>query len=253
MTDLIALGALAPPSNARAAPSPPARRLAASLRELTSSRGVDETLQLVVDLATELVAACDLGDVMLLGPGGVTTCVGTHPLATELGRIQEETGEGPCLQATLDEEPIIGVADLATDDRWSSFGPRAATAGVRSMVSYGLYLGRGRTSRLGAMNLYSHRVGAFDPVSIQLGGVLATECATAVATAIDRDGMCRALDARALIGHAKSLVMDRYLVDASRAFARLQTSSNEHGLTVGDVARHVTSTGELPGGFDRFG
>ncbi len=229
----------------RSAP-PPARQLATSLRELAAVKCVDETLQLVVDLATEIVAACDLGDVMLLGSGCVRTCVATHPLAYELGRVQQETGEGPCLQAALDEDPIIGVADLAVDDRWPAFGRRAARLGVRSMVSYGIYLGNGRTSRLGAMNLYSHRPGDFDPTSTHLGDVLAAECATAVATAIELEGLWQALDARAVIGRAKGIVMDRRLVSASRAFALLRERSYEHGLSVGDIARHVTTTGELP-------
>lgn len=238
---------IAPPALAsrRGAP-PPARQLATSLRELAAVKSADETLQLVVDLATEIVPACDLGDVMLLGSGCVTTCVATHPLAYELGRIQQETGEGPCLQAALDEEPIIGIADLAVDGRWPAFGRRAARLGVRSMVSYGFYLGSGRTSRLGAMNLYSHRPGDFDPTATHLGEILAAECATAVATAIEMEGLWRALDARAVIGCAKGIVMDHHLVSASRAFALLRESSLEHGLGVGDIARHVTATGQLP-------
>jgi hypothetical protein len=240
------LAAPIPAPSAQIPAPPPARRFAASLRELTSSRGVDEILQLAVDLATEIIPCCDLADVMLLAQGRVTTPVGTHPLAGELDQIQEAVGEGPCLLPTLDEEPTIYVGDLATNPRWPVFGPRAAATGVRSVISYGLYLGSGRTSRLGAMNLYSHRPQAFDAVSIHLGGVLVESCATAVNAEIDRDGLCRALDARSTIGRAKYIVMDTHLASASRALTLLRERSREHGLSVHDVACHVATTGQLP-------
>ena len=245
--DLAALPIGPSPSTARStARRPPPRQLATSLEELTSCRHADETLQLLLDLATEIVTGCDLADVMLLGAGRITTCVDTHPLALELDRLQDETAEGPCLPPSLDEEPVVYVRDLATDPRWPVFGPRAAVAGVRSVVSYGLYLGTGRTSRLGAMNLYGHRPDAFDAMAVQLGEVLATQVASVVATTIEMEGLRRALETRAVIGRAKGVVMDGYVVSASRALSLLRASSREHGLGLRDIAQHVTATGELP-------
>jgi GAF domain-containing protein len=220
-------------------------RFASSLRELASRHTVDETLQLAVDLASELVAECDLADVMFWQAGDVTTPVSTDPLAIALDEAQADAGEGPCVLAATGE-PVVVVSDLASDGRFPVFGPRAAELGVRSAVSFQLFVDRKHGARLGALNLYGEVPGAFDDEAVALAAVFATHCATVLAAAIAREGFEAALESRDLIGQAKGILMQRHQLTATGAFEQLRTCSQELNVKLREVAEAVVDTGDLP-------
>jgi hypothetical protein len=226
-------------------PSGGHRRFAASLRELASRQAVDETLQLAVDLAAELVRGCDVADIMFIRPGGTTTPVSTDPVAVAIGRLQEETGEGPCL-STVDTEEVVIADDLRTDGRWPVFGPRAAELGVRSAASYQLFLHRNDGDRFGALALYGSGPAAFDADAIDLGEVFAAHCATVLAAAISQEGARVALESRDIIGQAKGILMARHQLSAAEAFDLLRVRSQSRNLKLRDLATLVADTGALP-------
>lgn len=228
-----------------AAPAGP-RQFAASLRKLASRQDVDETLRLMVDLSVELIAGCDLADVMLVHPSGASTPVATDPLAVALDRAQLEAGEGPCLHVALEDDPVVRVADLGTDVRWPGFGPKAVALGVRSAMSYRLYLGEDRSDRLGALNLYGHAPQAFDGRAVGLGEVLAAQCATALSSAIEIEGLRTALSSRDTIGQAKGILMERYHLDGAAAFELLRTTSQERNIKLALVAEQLIAQRRLP-------
>lgn len=221
------------------------RRFPGALRDLASTRGVDETLQLTVDLAQELVRGCDLADVMFLRPGGTTTPVSTDPLAIALDDVQGECEEGPCITAAR-EEPVVVSRDLADDARWPRFGPLAVEMGVRSAASYQLFLHRHDRDRLGALNLYGRSPDGFEDETVVLGEVFAAQCSAALAAAIAKEGAAAALESRDRIGQAKGILMERHRLDASEAFDALRRSSQERNMKLRDVADHVARTGALP-------
>jgi hypothetical protein len=227
-------------------PSAGLGRFAAALRELASRQEVDETLQFAVDLATELVRGCELADVMFLRKGGLTTPVSSDQLARKIDRIQQETDEGPCLSAAR-AHPVVVSDELATDERWPAFGPRAvAEAGVHSALSFQLYLPRNGGDRYGALNLYSTSASAFVEESIALGEVFAAQCTTTLAAAIAREGAEAALASRDLIGQAKGILMATEQVSAEEAFELLRRTSQDRNVKLRDVADHVARVGTLP-------
>lgn len=222
------------------------KRLAPALRDLASRTAtVDETLQAAVDLCTELIPGCDIADVMFLRRGGITTPVSTDPRAIALGRAQEETGEGPCMTAAL-EETVVVTQDLRHDDRWPRFGPRAIEQDVLAILSYQLFLNPGEGDRFGALNLYGSRIDVFDEDSVAVGEVLAAQCAAALSAAIDREGAQAALRSRDVIGQAKGILMERHRLSADQAFELLRKISQERNIKVRDLAEHVAATGDLP-------
>ncbi|ERN45337.1 RNA binding sensor regulator [Prescottella equi NBRC 101255 = C 7] len=91
--------------------------------------------------------------------------------------------DGPCLQAIWEHE-TVRVDDMAHEDRWPRFAPRAADAGIGSMLAFQLYT---TESNLGALNLLSASPHAFDSTSVSVGGSLATHAAIAVIAA-QREG-----------------------------------------------------------------
>ncbi len=225
---------------------PTRNRLASALRDLASRQStVDETLQAAVDLCHRLIPGCEIADIMFLQRRQVTTPVSTDPQAILLGRAQQETGEGPCVDAALREKVVV-AQDLRHDRRWPDFGPRALEQDVVSILSYQLFLNRGDGDRFGALNIYGTAPNVFDDESVELGEVFSAHCSAMLAAAIEQEGLQAALRSRDAIGQAKGILMERHRFSAREAFELLKTVSQEKNIAVRDLAEQVTTTGELP-------
>ena len=165
----------------------------------------------------------------------------TSELASRIDELQTETGQGPCLDAIY-EQQTVRVADLRTEDRWPEFARRAVDAGAGSMLSFQLYVDG---DNLGALNLVSREPNAFDDESEQVGLLFASHAAVAFAGAQKIDDLARAVDSRDLIGQAKGMLMERYGIDADKAFRVLVRASQHNHTKLRDVASELVTTGQL--------
>ena len=111
-------------------------RMAGLARDLEAMQSPEATLQGVVDAAVELIGPPDRRHLAGLAPGRIETSASTAQAHTRADELQQETGEGPCMDAVW-EQPLVRVADLALEEeRWPRWAPRAAhELGLRSMVS----------------------------------------------------------------------------------------------------------------------
>jgi len=100
------------------------------------------------------------------------------------------------------------------------------------------------------MNLYSCQSGAFDDESEQVG---AADRGPAVrfAGARKADHLGEGVATRDLIGQAKGIVMERYSIDADRAFRVLVRSSQNGHHKLRDVALTLVTTRKLDGLLNR--
>ena len=226
-------------------------------RTLFSSRTVGETLQQIVDFAVLTVEGCDAAGISLLTGSRVTTPVYSHPVALEVDSVQYETGEGPCLDA-ITKETIVFAEDLAEDPRWPIFGPRAATLGMRSLLSCRLFA----DGTLGALNLYAGLPRAYGVIDrtaalifathagIALGAAEAFEDATvSLNTEIHRvENLRGALASREVIGQAEGILIERERITADQAFGVLRHASQHLNIKLREVAQYVVDTGEIPPG-----
>jgi GAF domain len=163
--------------------------------------------------AVETVDGCDHAAISLVHRHrAIDTVAATDEVPTRVDAIQYEVGQGPCLNAIAEHEVFL-ADDLADDERWPNFSHRAVEeTGVRSMLSFRLFL---QDDTLGALNLYSRDVQAFD------------EHAPAV-------------------GHGR----DHGLGGLAQkdAFAVLLRASQHLNRKLRDVASEVVETGEVPCG-----
>ncbi len=212
---------------------PSAEAFADLARALSGQSDVHETLQKIVDLAVETVVGCDHAGISVLKDGKGSTPAASDGVPRLVDAIQYETGEGPCLSAIREHE-VFQSGDLASETRWSLFAARAAKeTGVSSMLSFRLFVA-GDT--LGALNLYSETVDAFDEGSRTVGLVYAAHAAMALASAMHDEQMGQALQSRDLIGQAKGILMAREGVDADQAFDMLRRASQRLNIKLRDVA-----------------
>src|ERR1700733_6397895 len=76
----------------------------AELARVIALRKVDDVLVDVTAAAKELITGVDVAGVLLVGKGGThETLAPTSDVLFKLDDLQMTTGEGPCLQAALDE------------------------------------------------------------------------------------------------------------------------------------------------------
>ncbi len=113
------------------------------------------------------------------------------------------------------------------------------------MISYRLYLGRHHRAALTFYSIWPH---GFDDVAAAVGAIFAAYCSLALITQVLGDDVHprRGAEVHREIGVAIGILMATGELAADEAFARLQNASQRLDRELREVARHVTSTGQLP-------
>ena len=172
----------------------------------------------------------------------VVSAAFTSDRAHRFDELQQETHQGPCLDAMYQQQ-TVRVDDLAADQRWPELARRVAEdLGVASMLSFQLFV---HANDLGSLNVLARRSNAFTDESERIGLLFASHAAIALADAQDLDHVATALDRRDVISQAKGILMERYKITAPMAFALLAKTSQDTNTRVYDIAEMLTRTGML--------
>jgi len=224
-------------------------------RALFSARTVKETLHRIVDYSVVTIEGCSGAGISFVDDGEIATPVWTDPRVLSVDTMQYTAGQGPCLDA-ISQRSTFYAEDLLTDPRWPTFGPMAAHAGMRSLLSFCLY----GDSTLGALNLYSRLPGAFGATDRAKGLIFATHAGVALAAAEELEeanaaleveivklhNLNGALSSRQVIGRAEGILMQRERITADHAFDLLRQASQNLNTKLREVAQYVVDTGDVP-------
>src|SRR3954454_6619507 len=236
--------------NHRGQPSAQDTGTTAALDELArrrdeGARGVDKQVSpqqgLVhgVSLAVAMVPGADEATItMVRARRHVYSAAATGDLAGWFDILQNETGEGPCLDAMWRQQ-TVRVDDLAADPRWPVLGPRAGARGVGSMLCLQLFV---HEDILGALDLLANAKEAFTDESEPIGLLLPSHAAIAVADAQKLEHATIALANREIIGQAKGILMERFKLTAEQAFDVLAKVSQDTNRKLYAVAEDLTRT-----------
>lgn len=228
--------------------------LARSVARLEGVDPVDTGLDAALELAvseTDVVFAVDGAGLMLLSEDGSLRYVAA---SDEPGRmlesLQEQFGEGPCVDAFLEDAPVL-ARDMGADPRWPSVGPLAAGHGVHAVLGVPVDL---REGPVGTLNVYAarpHRWDQTDIAGIQAyTRVIASLLKTAVRAHVSGKAarqLQHALDHRSLIEQAKGVVMQRRGIDQQAAFDLLRGQARATRRRLDEVARETIHGVQLPG------
>jgi GAF domain-containing protein len=212
---------------------------------------VSATLARVADLARHTVDGAEAAAVTVVRKGEFVTEAATDERCRLVDQIQYETGEGPCVDAMVEEATYL-CPDLREERRFPRFAPRAvAETGVLSMLAVRLFA---EEETLGALNLYSSRAGAFDRHEVSVAAIFASHASVAFARAKDHDhglrevmNLERALVTNREIGTAIGIVMATDRCTEQEAFTLLRVASQHLNRKLRDVASDVVHTGLVPG------
>jgi GAF domain-containing protein len=210
---------------------------------MAEERGTQHTLDRAVQMATDMIASCDLAGISIVHPEGIDTPAATSEALRMIDEFQYELNEGPCLDA-LRQTDVLVVNNLADDPRWPRWGPHIARElGVHSSMSIRLFTDR---ENLGALNLYARNVAAFDHEDLLDGLVIGAHAAVALAGTLEEDQLRRAMETRRMIGEATGIIRERFGLNTDQAFGLLRRMSQTHNIKLHQVAQTLVDTGRLP-------
>ncbi|MGY1604262.1 GAF and ANTAR domain-containing protein [Geodermatophilus sp. SYSU D00815] len=214
-------------------------------RALQQEHGdVEATLHAITAAAVTSVPGTDAcGITLVIGRRTVESRAPTGALPRRIDRLQEELGEGPCLDAVW-EQQTVRIDDVDREERWTRFPRAAAEAGLGSLLSFQLFV---TGDNMGALNLYAGEPHAFGEESESVGLVFASHASIALAGAREEANLRAAVASRDLIGQAKGILMERFKVPADQAFTMLARASSHTNRRVVDIAEELCRTGALPG------
>jgi transcriptional regulator with GAF, ATPase, and Fis domain len=217
---------------------------AAALTELalTVHTG-DDPLTVITQGAVDLIPGTEFSALVVpVGPGRLEPRATSGELTPQVIGLQNEVGEGPCLDAVSHPGPVW-APDLPAETRWPRFTAAASRLGVGSMMCTSLVA---QNRVYGSLSLASGRPHAFDAESQALATVFAANATIALAGQEWRRDMTVALSSRDVIGQAKGILMERYRLTPDAAFALLVKASQHTHTKLRTISEELCRTGELP-------
>ncbi|NED95960.1 GAF and ANTAR domain-containing protein [Phytoactinopolyspora alkaliphila] len=218
-----------------------AHDLADAARLLAEEHTLEETLQRVVDIATELTDAEGSGLLLYDAEQHLGPAAATDEAVEMADQIQESLDEGPGLSAGRAHRCYL-VRDTGTDLRWPRWGPIVADLGITSVLSACVYT-KDRT--IGTLNLYSSHADALAERDAERARLLASHAAVAIDTAQEEAGLRLAIETRNLIGQAQGLLMERYGLSARQAFDLLRQHAERSNITLRAAAEQLVQNRNL--------
>jgi GAF domain-containing protein len=212
---------------------------------LHDSSTVGDTVDAVVRFALKALGCSYAGVAMVTRGRRPEVAAVTDPVVEEIYQLQIAASHGP-LVTVLAQQSTVLIRDTLTDTRWPQWAAKVAGLGVRSVLD--VPLATRRDSRtVGVLGLYNDRADAFSADDEAVAHILARHASVALATARHEENMAQAVDARKLVGQAMGILMERFDLDADRAFAVLRRYSQDNNKKLRDVALELIQTRRLPG------
>lgn len=230
--------------------------LAAAMSELanlmTTTSTLHELLGELARVATGVVSPRASCGITIQQDEMPWTVASSDARAAQADEVQYGQGEGPCLETVRTGQPTV-VEDLAREERWPSYRPRALGYGIRSSLSLPLTV---NGDVRGALNLYSTTVTAFGQEERQAAEIFGIQASMVLTVAVRQaqqakltDQLREALATRAVIDQALGVVMAHGGCDRDSAFAILRQASQNQNRKLRAVAADIVEavSGRPPG------
>ena len=196
--------------------------------------------QSLVDAALRLVEGCDRASLLVRTRDRFVTAASTDDIARRIDQIELEIGEGPCVDAIIDEA-YQHDADLTDARRPGRASPSASSPRrpVRSAIGYRLLLDG---DKVGALNLFSDTPNGLTAKSADVGAVIASFASVALMAIRAREEAAtlrEGLQSNREIGKAVGLLMAAHHISGQQAFELLRSTSQELNMKLTQVASQV--------------
>ncbi len=214
-------------------------------RTLTGRFDISDVLH---DLAARLPAVIGVtgAGVSLWSGTELSFATANSDLITALERVQEESQDGPCMEAIRTGEDVL-ISDIRDHaHRWPRYVTIAESLGIRAVAA----LPMRDSIKLGAIDLYDTEVRAWLPDEVSTARVFSDIATGYLLSSSDLERERRtveqlqlALESRIVIEQAKGVLANANDISIDTAFARLRKYARDHNANLRDVATAVVSLG----------
>jgi GAF domain-containing protein len=209
------------------------------LSSVHEAETVDETVEAVADFALQS-----------LGCTAAAILLGTTPSRLELAAAADtdaivelaDSGVAGPIRDAFESTAAVIVPDVSRETRWPGW-PAGDTHGLCSLLVVRLKIA-GRPA--GVLVVGHTEPDAFGEDEEAIAHIIARHASIAVAGARQQATMAQAVDARKLVGQAMGILMERYDIDADRAFAILRRYSQDTNTKLRTIALELIETRTLP-------
>jgi GAF domain-containing protein len=222
------------------------RVLSEFARTLAGEFAVSDVLHDLAERVTEVLGVPGAG-VSLADSGRIRFVAAIDEVTAAIERVQEDTQEGPCVDAHRAGELVL-VADLRDDPgRWPTFAERARELGIVAVA--GIPMSWNGT-RLGALDLYSTARRDWLADDVVLAQVLAdmATCYIAHASELERsrrtvEQLQEALESRVVIEQAKGMLAAERSISVNEAFELIRSHARSHSASLRAVGEAIVNLG----------
>jgi GAF domain-containing protein len=208
---------------------------------------VEEALDRVVEAADALFGV-DGTTLMLVDRDQVLRNLAASDLrATLLEELQAEHGEGPCVDAFDDKQPV-SADDLAREARWPAFAPDAARRHLLAVLASPIPYSEQAVGVVAVFAAEPHPWTEAEREAIVAFTDLVALLILNAMEATERGRLAAelqvALDSRVVIEQAKGVLVGRHGLTTRQAFERLRRQARDQRRPLSEVARAVVSAAE---------
>jgi hypothetical protein len=179
------------------------------------------------------------------GPSGVVLAA-TDARARQLEELQFAFDEGPCVEASRADHPVLQPELTATGSvRWPRYSAAALDAGVCATFAFPLRVG---AVRIGVLDLYRDTPGDLTVAELADGLAFADAAIVLLLYLQDHPGpdgeraeLTGPIDSRAEIHQATGMITIQLGISLTEALLRLRAHAHDSGQTVTEVAAEVVS------------
>jgi GAF domain-containing protein len=202
---------------------------------------IEEIYDSIVEVAVGVIDGCDHASIMLRGRDGIfRTVAATDAVARAVDSLERAKGEGPCLDAIIQDTPQFDDDLSAPHPQWPDFARAVVrSTPVRSAAGFRIVAG---SEKLGALNLFSDVPSGMDSRAADQAIIVAAFASVAMTTLHQREEartLQQGLASNREIGKAVGLLMAFHKVRDEQAFAMLRKASQDMNIKLAEVAREV--------------
>ena len=164
-----------------------------------------------------------------------------------LEELQAEHGEGPCIDAFDDKQPVW-TDDLATEDRWPAFSAAAARRRLLAVLASPIPYSEQAVGVVAVFAAEPHAWTEGEREAIVAFTELVALLILNAMAAAERGRLAGelqvALDSRVAIEQAKGVLVGRHRLTTRQAFERLRRQARDQRRPLTEVAREVVRAAE---------
>jgi GAF domain-containing protein len=208
---------------------------------------VEEALERVVATADALFGVDGTALMLIDQDQTLRNLAASDARAALLEELQAEHGEGPCIDAFEDKQPVP-ADDLSGEDRWPDFAPPAAGGGLLAVLASPIPYS---DHAVGVVAVFAGEPHPWTEAEREAIVAFTELVALLILNAMEASERGKlagelqlALSSRVVIEQAKGVLVGRHGLTTRQAFERLRRLARDQRRPLSTVAREVVSAAE---------